>query len=217
MEKIGQHLPQLTPSRSGSNSLVSSETRVRNCSPETAVDLTTILIGCYRKGECEDPEVFVTAAASVLARYPEDVARFVTDPHSGIAGKLKWFPTIYEIREACDIENAKRQLAAERDASLREQFAERDRMAAMTPAEKRKEFIAGWRARMDEHFANLAAADQTIALADLDPRKLVGVHKERVQEAVEAKLSRLTDEYRKNPVALSARALASLGLSGEGG
>lgn len=213
MDSIGQHLPQLAPGSRGSGQLA-LQTLSLNCSPDTAAELTMVILGCYRKGDCDDPEVFVTAAAAVLSRYPEDVARAVTDPHSGIAGKLKWFPTIYEIREACDIENVRRQRIVEREKNREQQFDERDRMAALSSAEKRKEFIAGWRKRMDEHFAKLAVADATIVLADLDPRSLSGEHKRVVQAALDEKLAHLTKHFHATPLTLSEAARAGVGLSG---
>ena len=112
-------------------------------------------MGCYRQGDCADPEVFATGAVAVLSHYPVDIVRKITDPHSGLPGRLKWLPTIYEIREACEIENGAARRRDEQDARIKEQFAERDRLAAMDPAERRREFAAKWRA---ENLAKLGGA-----------------------------------------------------------
>ena len=49
-----------------------------------------------------DPDVFTTAIAAVLSEYPEDVVRQVTDPRRGIPARSKWFPSIAELKAACD-------------------------------------------------------------------------------------------------------------------
>jgi hypothetical protein len=50
------------------------------------------------------PEVFTLAVISVFMHYPEEVVRKVTDPFDGIAGRLKWPPTIEEVKAACQAE-----------------------------------------------------------------------------------------------------------------
>lgn len=64
------------------------------------------MLGCFRKGDAADPAVFTTAVASVLSGYPEGVVMAVTSPVSGIPAKLKWLPSIAEVREACEAEMA---------------------------------------------------------------------------------------------------------------
>ena len=39
-----------------------------------------ILIGAYRKGEAEDPEVYYAHIERILSAYPPEVVRQVTDP-----------------------------------------------------------------------------------------------------------------------------------------
>ena len=72
-------------------------------SKETAIEGAKILLGCYRTGEANDPEVYAKSVVSVLAEYPVDVIHAVCDPRYGIASKLKWLPTIAELKEACEI------------------------------------------------------------------------------------------------------------------
>jgi hypothetical protein len=74
------------------------------CSPSVAVKQTEKMMGCYRKGEAEDPEAYVAAVATVLASYPEDVVRRVTHPLHGLPGKIQWLPSVKEIRDACEAE-----------------------------------------------------------------------------------------------------------------
>jgi hypothetical protein len=73
-----------------------------NCDPQTAAALATILFGCYRASEANDPETFIAAAAAMLARYPTEIVIAVTDPVCGLASTNKWLPSIAEVREACE-------------------------------------------------------------------------------------------------------------------
>jgi hypothetical protein len=63
-----------------------------------------VLFGCYRKGDANDPETYTAAAAAVLAEFPADVIRAVTDPRTGLPRKSQWLPTIKEIADACEHE-----------------------------------------------------------------------------------------------------------------
>jgi hypothetical protein len=63
-----------------------------------------ILIGCFRKGDAENPEVYTRALALILSEYPESVVRRVTDPRTGLPGRSQWLPTIAEVRHACEVE-----------------------------------------------------------------------------------------------------------------
>lgn len=86
------------------------------CSPEYASKRTRVLLGCYRKGECGDPEVYVPAVASVLARYSTDVVRAVTDPADGLPSQSSWLPTVAEVRKGCEAEAARAHRAAQIEA-----------------------------------------------------------------------------------------------------
>ena len=72
-------------------------------SRETAIEGAKVLLGCYRTGEANDPEVYAKSVVAVLAEYPVDVIHAVCDPRYGIASKLKWLPTIAELKEACEV------------------------------------------------------------------------------------------------------------------
>lgn len=87
-----------------------------------------VLLGCFRMGEANDPEVYTTAVIAVLQSYPPDVVEFVTDPRTGIAGQQTFLPSVAELRKALDDrcgfigrlqesrEQEARQLAARREA-----------------------------------------------------------------------------------------------------
>ena len=42
------------------------------------------------------------AIAATLAEYPKEVIEYITDPRTGLPAKLKWLPTVAEVREACE-------------------------------------------------------------------------------------------------------------------
>lgn len=42
------------------------------------------------------------AVAATLAEYGPEVVEYVTDPRTGLPAKLKWLPSVAEVREACE-------------------------------------------------------------------------------------------------------------------
>lgn len=64
------------------------------------------MFGCYRKQDANDPDIYVAAVASILNEYPPAVIDFVTDPRTGLPNRLKWLPTVAEVREGCDLQLA---------------------------------------------------------------------------------------------------------------
>lgn len=62
--------------------------------------------------------MFGLAIADVFIGYPEDVVRRVTAPGTGLASRLKWVPSIAEVRDACEAEMEPRRREAARTARL---------------------------------------------------------------------------------------------------
>lgn len=73
-----------------------------SCSRTIAAEQTRRLIGAFRKGEAEDPLMYTTSVAQLLASYPEDVVLKVTNPVDGLQTKSQWLPTLAEIKAACE-------------------------------------------------------------------------------------------------------------------
>lgn len=68
-----------------------------------------LMFGCYRRGDANDPEIYVAACTSVLARYPAEIVRNVTDPYSGLPARKTeqgWsgLPDVADVKEACEAE-----------------------------------------------------------------------------------------------------------------
>jgi hypothetical protein len=135
-----------------------------------------MLLGCYRTGEASDPQVYVAAVVAVLSDYPLDIVAAVTDPRTGIPAKLKWLPTIAEIKTACEDIAGPRRRMAEWETRSRAQLAERARLEAPDSTTERDRIVAGF----DDLLAHLRR-DQTKPTEQFTP------------ETVKAKLG-LTDE-----------------------
>lgn len=95
-----------------------------------------ILLGCYRSGEANDPAVYVSGIAAVLARYPTDLMARVSDPRVGLPSKLKWLPSISEVTVACEELAQEEREARKRASDLAEQWRLRDEMEARANAPK---------------------------------------------------------------------------------
>jgi hypothetical protein len=103
-----------------------------------------MMLGCYRQNDAGDPKIFVSAVASVLTHYPESVVMLVTDPVKGLPGKLKWLPSVAEVREACEAEIApilaeaarRKRLDETREATERVEVSEERRSMAIDHYER---------------------------------------------------------------------------------
>lgn len=65
----------------------------------------TLLFGCYRRGDANDPDIYVAAIAAVLAMYDDEIIMSVTDPRSGITTTDKFGafpPNSGEMKAYCD-------------------------------------------------------------------------------------------------------------------
>jgi hypothetical protein len=112
----------------------------------------------------------------VLSDYPLNVVTAVTDPRTGIPAKLKWLPTIAEIKTACEDIVGPRRRMAEWEERSRAQLAERAQLEAPDGTTEHERIVAGF----DDLLAHLRR-DQTKPREQFTP------------EAVKAKLG-LTDE-----------------------
>jgi hypothetical protein len=70
-----------------------------------------MLFGSYRRGDANDPELYVAAITSVLSQYEVELIREVTDPRTGIATTEKFMafmPNAGELKVYCDSVAARR-------------------------------------------------------------------------------------------------------------
>jgi hypothetical protein len=82
--------------------------------------MAKLLLGCYRTGDANDPEVYSDAVIAVLSDYPLEIIKRVVDPRSGIPSVCSWLPTIAEIKKALEAEMAP--IRREEDRREREQL-----------------------------------------------------------------------------------------------
>lgn len=72
---------------------------------EYAIQRAKVLFGGYRRNDANDPEIYVSSIAAVLALYDEDLIREVTDPRTGIATTEKFaafLPNPGELKARCE-------------------------------------------------------------------------------------------------------------------
>ena len=101
MKSLAASMPQLETLRENSRSLT-DRPQISAERASYAAERAKILFGLYRKGDANDPEIYVMGITAILAEYEPDVMRRVTDPREGIARKCKWMPTIAELSDACE-------------------------------------------------------------------------------------------------------------------
>jgi len=129
MEPIGDPAKRLTASAQH----LTTSSQGSKAAMELALYHSKLILGCYRADDVSDPQVYVTAIAAVLSRYPADIGVRLSDPKEGIAGRLKWLPTVSEIKTACDELQAADLAAAKRKADLAEQWRLRDQFEEWFP------------------------------------------------------------------------------------
>ena len=183
MEETANH--QFRPLREISSSAVSrsGQSLPPTCPDDIATRRAGILLGCYRKGDAEDPETFVAAVASVLASYPQEVAYRVTDPRSGLPGRSKWLPTPAEVREACEAEMS----PARAEAARSDRRAHTDRIVAQSSSRISKDMWARLEAEFPNHAAprKFRAPEQLAAEYTANPIRLSAAALETLKPKVE--------------------------------
>lgn len=100
MENLGERFTM--PPATSQNGSEPSTTAKRLAYATTRAE---VLFGCYRRGDANDPDRYVTSIAAVLTLYDEDLIRQVTDPRTGISTTEKFrafMPNSGELKAYCD-------------------------------------------------------------------------------------------------------------------
>lgn len=103
-----------------------------------------LFAGCFRRGEGDDPEVFMEACRHIFKNYSPEIVQQVIDPHNGLPSKQNFFPTAHEIKQAFDDALAPQRRAAfwkAKDEEVRRQFAEREAYEQQRASNPRKEEV----------------------------------------------------------------------------
>lgn len=110
------------------------------------------LVGSYPAREVSDGETFASGIAAIFAEFSVSIGKRVVHPVHGLPGRLKFFPTMAEIKEALEFEQRRRcTIAATARWMLKEhqrRKAEAAREAALPSPERRAELAAKARAIM---------------------------------------------------------------------
>lgn len=117
-----------------------------------AAERARLLLGCYRKGDANDPDIYVAAITATLGRYPQDVIRSVTHPASGLPTKCGFLPTVKEVFDACEAAMEPRRKALAEERRRKREQAERDSAPQLTDEQRAK-----MRERLKELSAILSA------------------------------------------------------------
>lgn len=82
--------------------------RDRKPDPVEATLAAQDLIGFYPAREVVDAKRYVAGMTALMAAYPLDFVRRVTNPVTGLPSRLKYLPTLADVREALEVERARR-------------------------------------------------------------------------------------------------------------
>jgi hypothetical protein len=215
MHQIGQHLRQPSDLQKNSTQVATLSGEMRPpCGPEFGASRAALLLGCYRKSDVAEPEIFAAGASAILSKFPADVAAIVTDPRTGLAGQLKFVPTLAEIQDACEREQVRIAVEQRRETVLQESIeAEREmqarRRAKIDESDRRKEVVR----RARECFATVPEGEE-LNRADLcDARKIDDPKWKSIVAAHWSKrAAENAERYRKEPCVLSDLARAASGF-----
>lgn len=131
------------------------------CPKAEAVEFADQLTGFYPAREVNNPKAYVAGMAALLASYPRDFVKRVCSPVDGLPTRLKWLPTLADVREALDGEKARREriaaharyvIRAHEEAKAKAESDaefERNRPAAEERARRAQEIIRNTRAALD--------------------------------------------------------------------
>jgi hypothetical protein len=135
-----------------------------------AAKAAKVLLGCFRSGEANDPEVYTTAVIATLARYPAHIVRAVCDPVNGLPSRAKFLPTISELRQDCERLQAREARIAAMRAQAQRTLAERRAAAAAADARKRRPTLDELRAKYGPNWGLTGGGGATHEL-DADARR----------------------------------------------
>jgi len=140
------------------------------------------MFGCYRKGDANDPDVYVAALTLVLSAYPEHVIRAMTNPDSGLPSKHTFLPSVAEVKQACDtyikpeLDHKERQIRINEQLKERAFLEEPSVKVKYPTLESMRETYPEWmKAELRGENPDRPAFDPVRAMAQLDS---VGITKE---------------------------------------
>jgi hypothetical protein len=165
---------------------------------QRATKATRRLLGCYRRGDAEDPEVYVAAITATLACFPPHVIEQVTCPLKGLPSRLKFLPSVAEVRGACQdvIDDEEREIEWQRRRA-EERRQEEERMRHEAARERERIAMCHFWLRAAE--IGDPKADKELRKYDTDTvaaaRNITMVEAISVLPEAQSSLSKPADEY----------------------
>ena len=117
-------------------------TRDQDRKRKLVAERVRLLFGCYRQGDANDIETYTVAVASVLSIFPDEIIVDVTDPVRGLPSKLKWLPTVAEVRAECDRLQKLREPVQVRPREIESHIPEDERARVAAKMEKLQRELA---------------------------------------------------------------------------
>lgn len=117
-------------------------------------------MGFFRKVEFQDPSRFSVALSSLFTRYPLSIGRKVCDPIDGLPGRLRFPPSLAEVKEALDAKLAERRAIAYRARWMLEESVRREQEAERDRERSNPEEIERRRKLVEEMFSTTATISQ---------------------------------------------------------
>jgi len=126
------------------------EGRAATSSIKEAADNAERLIGFYPLRQVTDPKTYVAGMTALMATFPPDLVRRVCDPATGLPSRLKFLPTLADVRDALDQELDRRNriianarwVIAEGQRRRQEAQAEAEFLKNRKSAEERAQTVA---------------------------------------------------------------------------
>jgi hypothetical protein len=78
------------------------------CSASEAATFAEQLVNFYPAREIHDARTYISGMTAIMASFPSDFAKRVCDPVNGIPSRLKFLPTLAEVKEALTAEDKRR-------------------------------------------------------------------------------------------------------------
>lgn len=78
--------------------------------PDEAARMARTLLNCYPARAVNDADTFATVISAVFAEFSPSLGKRVLNPVHGLAGRLKYLPTVAEVVEALRGEQKRRDL-----------------------------------------------------------------------------------------------------------
>lgn len=89
--------------------VAASQAPLALATPVEATDSAKQLLGFYPAREVNDAQAYAMGISALFSAYPAKFVKAVCHPVTGLPSRLKWLPTLAEIKDALDGEKSRRE------------------------------------------------------------------------------------------------------------